>query len=210
MILPRLYAVLDAGVAAAHGWGVLDLARAFLDGGARLIQWRAKDADGSTLLSTCDALVRLARPAGARIIVNDRADVARLTGAAGVHVGQDDLSPTDVRTLVGPDAIVGWSTHTPAQIDLAAAEPISYIAIGPVFGTVTKDTGYAAVGLDALRYAAAPGRSRSPIVAIGGITLTSAPEALAAGARSVAVIGDLMTGGDPARRVREYVAALGD
>jgi thiamine-phosphate pyrophosphorylase len=210
VILPRLYAVLDAGVAAAHGWTVPDLGRAFLDGGARLIQWRAKGVDGSTLFSTCEVLVRLAEPAGARIIVNDRADVARLTGAAGVHVGQDDLSPTDVRALLGADAIVGWSSHSAAQIDLAASEPISYLAVGPVFGTATKDTGYAAVGLDLLRYAAAAERNRWPIVAIGGITLSTAPEALMAGARSVAVISDLMTGGNPVRRVREYVVSLGD
>lgn len=209
MTLPGLYAVLDAGVADAHGWTVLDLARAFLDGGARLIQWRAKGLDARTLLADAEALVRLAEATQSHVIVNDRADIARLSGAAGVHVGQDDLSPRDARAVLGPEALVGLSTHSIAQIDLATAEPVSYVAVGPIFGTATKDTGYAPVGLDLLRYATTPGRLSRPVVAIGGITLDRLPGVIAAGARSVAVISDLVAAGNPARRVREYVAALG-
>jgi len=205
--LPRLYAVLDAGVAAARGWDALDLGRAFLDGGARLIQLRAKSADLRAVLTLAESLVRLAEPAHAQVIVNDRADVARLAGAAGVHVGQDDLEPADARAIIGDSGLVGLSTHTTDQIDAAAAAAIDYLAIGPVFDTITKDTGYAAVGLERVRHAAE--RSQRPVVAIGGITLETAPAVIAAGASAVAVISDLVASGDPAARVHEYLQCLG-
>jgi thiamine-phosphate pyrophosphorylase len=124
-------------------------------------------------------------------------------------VGQDDLSPADARRVVGDAAIVGVSTHTTAQIAAAVTEPVNYIATGPVFGTRTKDTGYDAVGLDMVRAAAAAARPRGlAVVAIGGITLDRAAEVVAAGAASVAVITDLLTGGDPAARVRAFVDRL--
>jgi thiamine-phosphate pyrophosphorylase len=138
------------------------------------------------------------------VIVNDRADIARLSGAAGVHVGQDDLTPAHVRAVVGPAAIVGLSTHTPGQIDRAAQEPVDYLAVGPVFGTDTKATGYAPIGIEAVRRAAASTRGR-PLVAIGGITRARARSVLDAGAGAVAVISDLLEGGDPAARVREFL-----
>ena len=150
-------------------------------------------------------------------MVNDRADIARLAGAGGVHVGQEDLSPAAVRTIVGADAVVGLSTHTEAQIDAGVAEPVSYIAVGPVFGTATKKTGYTAVGLDRVRYAAAAiGRGRFPeggprgVIAIGGITLDLATEVVRAGAAAVAVITDLLATGDPESRVRAYLTRLGE
>ncbi len=208
MSLPRLYAVLDTGVAAGRGWTVADLGQAFLDGGAQLIQLRAKHLDARALLDAADRLVRLAEPAGARIIVNDRADVAAMCGAAGVHVGQEDLAPRDARALLGDRAMIGLSTHSPGQVDAALDEPIDYIAVGPIFATTTKDTGYAAVGLDVLRRAAKAGSAPRPVVAIGGITLARAPEVLAAGAASVAVISDLLETGDPTRRVAEFLAQL--
>jgi thiamine-phosphate pyrophosphorylase len=205
--LPRLYVVLDVGRAASHRWDVLELGRAFIDGGARLIQLRAKAAPGAWLLTLADALVAAAAPSGARIIVNDRPDIALLAGAAGVHVGQDDLAPADVRRVLGDSAVVGWSTHNLTQVTQAASEPISYAAIGPVFQTTTKDTGYEPVGLDLVGRAAAM-LGGKPVVAIGGITLATACQAIEAGAASVAVTGDLLATGDPAARVREYVARL--
>jgi thiamine-phosphate pyrophosphorylase len=134
-------------------------------------------------------------------------DLARLSGAAGVHVGQDDLPPRAARQLLGAAAIVGYSTHTVVQIDAAASEPLTYLAIGPVFGTATKDTGYGAVGLDMVREAVKRSREK-PVVAIGGITLERAPAVIAAGASAVAVIGDLMAGGAPRDRVAAYCRAL--
>ncbi len=106
---------------------------------------------------------------------------------------------------LGPDAIVGLSTHTDAQIAAAARTTATYIAVGPIYGTATKDTGYTARGLDLVRMAATTGR---PVVAIGGITLARAPEVLEAGATSVAVISDLLTDGDPELRVRLFLSRL--
>jgi thiamine-phosphate pyrophosphorylase len=142
------------------------------------------------------------------VIVNDRVDLARLCGAAGVHGGQDDLPPAEARRQLGPVAIVGFSTHTQAQVDAAYREPVSYVAVGPVFGTATKETGYQPVGLAFVRAARARVPAAIPIVAIGGITLDRAPQAIEAGADQVAVIGDLLATGNPGERTAAYVRAL--
>jgi thiamine-phosphate pyrophosphorylase len=211
--LPRLHAIVDADLAAAHGWSVPALGRAFLAGGARWLQLRAKHASSGQLLDWTGELVSDAHAAGALLVVNDRADVARLAGADGAHVGQDDLTPRGARAVLGDAAIIGLSTHTNAQIRSAVEEPVSYIAVGPVFGSVTKETGYDAVGLAIVRAASTAGGSASPaalpVVAIGGITLDRAEEVIAAGAASVAVIGDLLRDGVPERRVFEYIERLG-
>ena len=181
----------------------LTVVEALLHGGATLIQLRDKDPSSGTRLARADAAVALTRRAGARLIVNDRADLARLSGADGVHVGQTDLPVEDARRIVGPGAIVGVSTHDEAQIAAAARTSADYLAVGPIYGTVSKDTGYTARGLDLVRHAAAA--SARPVVAIGGITLARAPDVIAAGAASVAVISDLLTGGDPAARARAFL-----
>ncbi len=141
---------------------------------------------------------------GARVIVNDRADIARMADADGVHVGQEDLEVEAARAVVGEHAIVGLSTHTREQVDAALSTSASYVAVGPIFTTATKDTGYDARGLDLVAYAAGRGK---PIVAIGGITLERAPDVIAAGAAAVAVISDLLTD-DIEQRVRAFVSAL--
>jgi thiamine-phosphate pyrophosphorylase len=171
-----------------------------------VLQVRAKRLGAAEFLALADDVVRAAADYGGTVIVNDRVDIARLCRAGGVHVGQADLPPRDARAQLGPDAIVGFSTHTIAQIDDAVREPLSYIAVGPVFGTATKDTGYEAVGLDLVRAAVARAAGR-PVVAIGGITLERAPSVLAAGASAVAVISDLITGCDPRQRVAAYCRA---
>ena len=201
--LPKLQAIVDIDVAAAAGWTAVDLARACLDGGARFLQLRAKALPSAHFLEICDAVVPLAREAAALVIVNDRVDLAKLSGASGVHVGQDDLPVTEARALLGDQAIVGFSTHSVAQIESALIQPSSYIAVGPVFGTRTKDTGYEAVGLRLVSEAARLCGSR-PVVAIGGITLENAASVIDAGAACVAVIGDLLAGGKPEERVRAY------
>jgi thiamine-phosphate pyrophosphorylase len=161
---------------------------------------------GNAFLAIALAVVELARRDHARVVINDRADIARLAGADGVHVGQDDLPPSAVRALVGDGAVVGLSTHTVSQVTQAVLEPVSYVAVGPVFGTMTKATGYERVGLEMVREAAGHARSRNlPLVAIGGITLDNALSVLDAGAASVAVISDLLTGDDPEARVRAYI-----
>jgi thiamine-phosphate pyrophosphorylase len=207
--LSPLYVICDADVCAGAGWRLEPFAAACMDGGARLLQIRAKHASSRELLDMAVAVCGRARGYGATVIVNDRADIAKITGAAGVHVGQDDLAAGEVRRLLGPSAIIGLSTHTPDQIDHGLLEPVSYIAVGPVFGTTTKDTGYDAVGLARVRLASRAAAQRTiPVVAIGGITLTSAAEVIGAGAASVAVITDLVSRGDPASRVRAYLEVL--
>jgi thiamine-phosphate pyrophosphorylase len=195
-------------VAAHAGWTPPDLARAYLDGGARLLQIRAKQMPSGTFLDLCDVIVRMAVPYGAAVIVNDRADLAVMANAHGVHVGQEDLAPAHARRLVGPDRIVGFSTHSVPQVEAAIREPISYVAVGPVFGTTTKDTGYSAVGLELVSAAARLAKG-VPVVAIGGITIDTAESVLQAGATSVAVIGDLLTQGNPRGRVAAYLQRLG-
>ena len=209
MILPPLYAVLDSEVAERFGWGLEDLARACLAGGARLLQVRAKHLASGALLALSDRIVAAAAAAGARVVINDRADVALLAGAWGVHVGQDDLPARGIRAAAG-DLAIGLSTHTAEQITRAIAEPITYLAVGPVFPTATKATGYEPVGLDLVRVASAAARAAgTPVAAIGGITLDRAPAVIAAGASTVAVIGDLFAGGDPEARTRAFVDRLG-
>ena len=209
MTLDRLCAIVDSEAAARAGWPPLDLARAFIDGGARLLQLRAKDLPGAVFLETATAIVQLAHARGASVIVNDRADIARLAGADGVHVGQDDLPPASVRAIVGEQATVGLSTHTLEQLERAVSEPVSYVAIGPVFGTTTKVTGHERVGLDMVREAARRTRARGlPLVAIGGITLENARSVIQAGADAVAVISDLVAGGNPERRVRSLLSLI--
>ena len=203
----RLHAILDVEVAERAGWEVASLAKAFLDGGACLIQLRAKHVSSAAFLEHAERLVHAADAYGASVIVNDRVDVALLAAAAGAHVGQDDLPPAAVRRLLGPGAIIGYSTHTPAQLEAAVHESVNYIAIGPVFGTATKNTGYEPVGLERVTEAARIAAGR-PLVAIGGITLETAPHVIAAGASSVAVIGDLLTNGDPAGRVAGFCRVL--
>ena len=212
MPFPALYAIVDAGMARSRGWTVPGLARAYFEGGARLVQVRAKDATGAEYLDLCAEVVALAAPYGATVIVNDRADVAALCGAAGVHVGQEDLDPEWVRRAFPRLGLVGLSTHTPVQVDEAAGKRIDYLAVGPVFPTGTKATGYTQVGLALVRRARGAldgtGAAARPVVAIGGITLERAPSVIEAGAAAVAVISDLLAGNDPAARVSAYLAVL--
>ena len=181
------------------------MAAACFKGGARLLQLRDKRSQGAAFLALADEVVRAARAHGARVVINDRADIALLARADGVHVGQEDLSVDDARRVVGPDAIVGVSTHDRAQVDAALAGHASYVAVGPIFATATKDTGYDPRGLDLVAYAAGRGK---PVVAIGGITLATAPRVIEAGASAVAIISDLLATGDVEGRTRAFVAAL--
>jgi thiamine-phosphate pyrophosphorylase len=204
----RLYPILDIDVVRASGREPLDILGAWLDAGVRLAQLRAKTLAAGSFLVFADAMVRRCRPAGARFIVNDRADLAAMAGADGVHVGQDDLRPRAVRSFVGETGWVGLSTHTDAQVDAGCREPVTYLAIGPVFATMTKDRPHPCVALDGVQRAAARAhRAGLPLVAIGGITLATAPAVLNAGADAVAVISDLLVG-DPGDRAREYLSAL--
>jgi thiamine-phosphate pyrophosphorylase len=200
-----LYAIVDVDLCRLRGLDPHDVASAFLRGGARLLQVRQKSGGSADLLAIVRHAVRAGAALGARVVVNDRADVAALAGAAGVHVGQTDLPLDDVLAIAGAGAFCGVSTHTPAQLDEALAGPAAYVAVGPIFRTGTKDTGYDPQGMALVRLASGRGK---PIVAIGGITLPRARAVLEAGASAVAVISDLLVGDDPEARIREYLAAL--
>jgi len=204
----RLYAIVDADVCAAAGRAPADVARAFLAGGARWLQLRCKALGSGAFLDLAHTILQDTDAAGATLIINDRADIAALCGAPGLHVGQDDLAPAEARSVIGAAPILGLSTHTPEQWARAVTEPISYIAIGPVFGSATKVTGYQAIGLETVRRASDAAAARGlPTIAIGGITLDNAAAVVAAGAASVAVISDLLKG-DPEDRCRAYLRML--
>ena len=200
-----LYPIIDTGVCSAAGQDPAAVADACLAGGARILQLRDKTGSSAAFLALADRLAQRVRGSDALFVVNVRADIARLSGASGVHVGQDDLDIADVRRIVGSAAVVGISTHDEAQIDAALETDATYVAVGPIFGTATKDTGYSARGLDLIRYAANRGK---PIVAIGGITLDRVQNVLEAGAAGLAVISDLLTTGDPEARTRDFLARL--
>ena len=207
MFRSRVYPIVDVDGAAAYGWAAADLARALLDGGADVLQIRAKHLSGGATIVISDEVVSEARRRAARVIINDRADVALVAGADGVHLGQDDLAPPAVRRMLGARALIGWSTHTRDQLDAALGWPIDYVAVGPVFETSTKRTGYEAVGLDLVRYARDRFGDR-PVVAIGGITLATAASVVAAGATAVAVISDLLVTASPSDRMRAFLDAV--
>jgi thiamine-phosphate pyrophosphorylase len=199
--LPRLYAVADQTFG-----NPVQLAGALFGGGAQVVQVRNKTAKAQTLLAEVEAVLRAA-PAGTQVIVNDRSDVARLAGAAGVHLGQQDLTPTLARTTLTQDQIVGYSTHNLEQALRADGEPVNYIAVGPIFATSTKLNPDPVVGLDRLREICS--QVHKPVVAIGGITLENARDVLDCGAASVAVIGDILRHGDVTARTREWVRRVG-
>lgn len=161
-----------------------------ISGGATLIQIRDKDAGMKSLLQTVRDAVAAAKLSGARIIVNDRVDVALLAGAHGVHLGQDDLPPKEARKILGPNAIIGLSTHSVEQAVAALAEPIDYLAIGPVYQTATKTDTDPVVGLEGVA-AVRNTIVDLPLVAIGGIGLDNCRDVIDAGANSVAVISGL-------------------
>jgi thiamine-phosphate pyrophosphorylase len=206
--LPALYAILDVDLTLSRGLAPLDVLDAWLDAGVRLVQVRAKSWPGGPLFELAERAVARCRAAGAIVIVNDRADTARLAAADGVHVGQDDLAPADVRRILGPDAIVGRSTHSDAQVEAACREPVDYVAIGPVFASTTRMAVSTPLGLAGVASAVErASRDRLPVVAIGGITAANAAGVLAAGAASVAVIGALLED-DPRRDAGRLLAAL--
>ncbi len=206
----RLYAILDVDVAAAHGLRPDDVAAAWLRAGVRLLQVRAKTLASGDFLTLATDLAARARRAGATFIVNDRADLAHLAGADGVHLGPDDVALSDVRRWIGDEAVVGLSTHGAEQLEAALEQPADYVAVGAVFPTRIKPADHPVVGLEGLRAAAARAKERQrPLVAIGGIRVDTARRVLEAGASAVAVISDLFVG-EPGARVRDFLLALGE
>jgi thiamine-phosphate pyrophosphorylase len=200
-LFPALYAILDASPAKPIE-SLISLAENLVRGGTQLIQVRAKSVSSLQLYEMARAIVGRIGDS-ARIVVNDRPDIAAMTGAGGVHVGQEDLPVEVARKICASPLWVGVSTHNLDQLRAADATSADYIAVGPIFPTVTKQNPDPVVGLDFLR--SARNFTRKPLVAIGGITVKSAQEVFRAGADSVAVIGDLGNAPDPARRASEYL-----
>jgi thiamine-phosphate pyrophosphorylase len=202
MTLPRLYPILDTASLTPRGLALPGAAEACLDSGVSLLQIRHKAHWSRDIFEAAREVARLCREAGADLIVNDRADFALLLGA-GLHVGQDDLPPRECRKLIGPDAILGFSSHNAAQLAAAGGEPVSYVALGPVFPTASKLNPDPVVGLEEVRRLRA--LTDKPLVAIGGITMTNALDVLRAGADSVAVITGLLPDQATPRSLRQTV-----
>lgn len=189
MILPRLYPILDTELVERRSCPLEAAAEAMLEGGAAILQLRHKGDFSRRVFEQAERIAELCRRQGALFIVDDRADIAKLLGA-GVHLGQDDLPPRLARMILGPQAVIGFSTHNAEQLEAAAAEPADYLALGPIFETTSKQKPDPVVGLERLR--AWRPLTRRPLVAIGGITRANALAVLEAGADSVAVISDLL------------------
>lgn len=200
LVFPRLYAIIDPTLLTSSE---LDLAETLAASGVELIQYRNKAAFSRQFFEISRQLSSALTPRSVRLIVNDRADIALLAGAGGVHVGQDDLSVEDARAVCGAGRWVGVSTHTLEQVAAADRTSAEYIAFGPIFATATKKNPDPVVGTELLRKARQ--LTKKPLVAIGGITLERAAEVYRAGADSLAVIRDLICAPNPAVRAREYL-----
>ena len=206
--LPKLYAITDRRLSGLSHAGQVER---LCEGGARLVQLREKHLSPRELYAEAAEALAVARRWGARLLINDRADLALALEADGVHLGQDDLPPGAARALLGEVAVVGFSTHNAAQAAEAGRLPVDYVAVGPIFQTSSKEKPNPVVGLEGVRGARAAVPAHIPLVAIGGITAESARSVLEAGADSVAVIGALLRRGEPdeiARLTRSFLARL--
>lgn len=208
IVLPRVYPILDAGCF-HNTLGLISAAEELLSAGVTLIQYRNKSGNARMMLEQARELHRQLR-AGApaphvpRLIMNDRADLCILAEFDGVHIGQDDLSPESVRSIIGPERWLGVSTHNPEQLREADLTSADYLAVGPVFSTLSKERPDPVVGLEGVRRTRQ--LTRKPLVAIGGITRANAASVIEAGADSVAVISDLLR--DPRKSAEEFFRVL--
>jgi thiamine-phosphate pyrophosphorylase len=184
--IPRIYPILDTAILNARGCAVDEAAEGLLEAGAEIVQFRHKGRFTRAAFGAAERVGELCRAAGARFIVNDRADVALMLDA-GLHLGQDDLSPRDARTVVGSDRAIGFSTHNEAQIRAAEDEPVDYVALGPIFATGSKANPDPEIGIEELNKLRR--LTSRPLVAIGGIRQESFASVWSAGADSIALIG---------------------
>jgi thiamine-phosphate pyrophosphorylase len=191
MTLPPFYPIIDT----------VPAAEAVLEAGARILQFRYKGFFSRQAFEDASLIAELCRQAGVLFVVNERADGGMLLNAA-LHLGQDDLAPTDARRIMPAASIIGFSTHNEQQLLAGDKEPVDYLAIGPIFATASKHNPDPVIGLDRLR--ALRALTQKPLVAIGGITRELAPNVFEAGADSIAVIGDLMP--DVRARAEEWIA----
>ena len=198
---PKLYAILDLGYTSESS--AADTATSLLEGGADLLQLRAKNHDPATIRRAAEILIPLCRAAGVPFILNDYPAMAAELGADGVHLGQDDGTLASAREIIGPDKIIGRSTHSLDQARAALAEGFDYIGFGPLFPTPTK-AGRPSIGLSDIAAMERDVGSKIPAFCIGGIKLANLPQVLAAGARRVVVVSELLL----AENVREAAAGV--
>jgi len=199
--LPPIYPITDKKL--ANRTRHLSILKDLVRGGARLVQIRDKDTPLPELLPDMMRCAEFALIKGVTLIVNDRCDLVLASAAAGVHLGQEDLPPEAARNILGPERVIGFSTHSPAQVRKCRGLPIQYIGFGPVYATSTKRDASSATGLRALAQACAA--SPFPVAAIGGIGLERVREILEAGAASAAVISALMKAKDIAREMERFL-----
>jgi thiamine-phosphate pyrophosphorylase len=207
----RLYLVCDA---LPGGHGLEDFLPRAIAGGVEIVQlrekgcnWREDPYDRRFLREATGHAAGLCEEHGALFVVNDYPEVAVEIGADGVHVGQDDMPVSEVRAIVGPDMLVGLSTHTPDEIDAVDPTLVDYIGVGPIHATPTK-RGRPAVGLELVRYASS--HARVPFFAIGGLHADNVGEVLAAGAARVCVLRAVADTDDPRRAARELRESIGE
>lgn len=181
----------------------MEFANEVTAGGATLIQLRDKQASSREILRLAREL-RRALPEGVRLILNDRADLAVAAGIDGVHVGQDDLPPEEARRIVGSECVLGISTHNPEQVSKGDRSSADYVAVGPVFSTVSKDNPDPVIGLEGVKRARV--LTQRPLVAIGGVTIQNCRSVIDAGADSVAVISELLP--NPRERTAAFLLKM--
>ena len=202
--LPRLYPILvPTRIGAGALTEIVEFVNQLAIGGATFIQLREKQASSREMLRVARELRRVL-PQNVRLILNDRADLCISAGADGVHVGQDDLPPEAARRIVGANLVVGVSTHNPEQVESADGSAADYVAVGPVFSTISKDNPDPVIGLEGVKRARA--LTQKPLIAIGGITLENCRYVIDAGADSVAVISDLLF--DPRKRTAAFLKKM--
>ncbi len=200
----RVYYVTDTPL--SSGRGLVETALAAVLGGATLVQLRDPQAKAGDLVHIGRALKAALDAVGVPLIINDRPDVAFAIGAAGVHIGQDDLPPEAVRRLLGPHAIIGLSITNPSQMKRVPWGLIDHIGVGPVISKGVKPDAAEPMGLKGLSACALA--SRKPVVAIGGIGIDNAHECIAAGADGVAVVAAIAGADDPERAARKLRSAV--
>jgi thiamine-phosphate pyrophosphorylase len=203
--IPPLYPILDAAFLPAdesRGKILAGLVAGLAKAGVGILQYRNKQGSDADILLDAEVM-RAAAPDSLMLMLNDYVDLVAEVGFRGVHLGQTDIPPREARALLGPDTLIGISTHNEAQLQAAAPEPVDYVAIGPVFATASKKNPDPVVGVEGVRRARQ--LTDKPLVAIGGITLANVAEVWAAGADSVAVISGIFGAVDPLRAAAEFL-----
>jgi len=195
-----LYGILDAGYVAPANMAAM--AQQLLRGGIRILQLRAKKSSEAEIVAMAQQILPMVRAADGIFILNDHPHLVPVIGADGAHIGQDDMTVAEARQLAGEHAIIGLSTHSLEQVEQALSQQPDYIGFGPLFATPTKPD-YKPIGLEEIRkvHAMVP----FPVFCIGGITTKTLPQVLAAGARRVVVVSDLLKAEDPAAKVKEFL-----